>query len=239
MQDIRQRGLLEPIAVYQKNSKYILIYGNRRVLACKKLGWTKIPAIIKAKELDLNNFLAENIAENIHRENISPIEEGRIYLAWNEEGMSIGEIAARANIPKIRVQKAITLFRRVPKKFRGTIANISPRMRRKGADIPVTSVDNIFKIVQRSRLGEEKLLELLEVTKKEAFSSRTLKLIGELIQKGMTVKEAIIEKDKYKIKTCELLFNKGEWAKLKLKSTQAFVEDCITAKNKKLLMRTK
>ena len=40
---IKEKGLLSPITVVQKGDTYELIVGQRRYLACKKLGFQKIP----------------------------------------------------------------------------------------------------------------------------------------------------------------------------------------------------
>src|SRR5260370_39840079 len=45
---INKQGLLNPITVYQKpDGRYVLIAGQRRLLACKQLGWMAIHAIVR------------------------------------------------------------------------------------------------------------------------------------------------------------------------------------------------
>lgn len=51
LNSIRKIGIIEPIAVREKNGKHEIISGQRRVLAAEILGMRSIPAII----LEVNN----------------------------------------------------------------------------------------------------------------------------------------------------------------------------------------
>src|SRR6266851_669636 len=62
---IEKQGLLSPITVYRKpDSRYALIAGQRRLLACRKLGRMTIPAIVRAA-LDANEATAISLVENV------------------------------------------------------------------------------------------------------------------------------------------------------------------------------
>jgi ParB/RepB/Spo0J family partition protein len=69
---IEHSGLLQPIVVRTVMNGYELIDGHRRFLACKKLGWKKIKAIVK----DISDTEAQinSIVGNLQRENLSTIE---------------------------------------------------------------------------------------------------------------------------------------------------------------------
>lgn len=45
-ESIKRLGLLNPVVVFPKGDKYELVIGQRRLLACEKLGWKKIPAMV-------------------------------------------------------------------------------------------------------------------------------------------------------------------------------------------------
>src|SRR4051812_23469447 len=48
---IARVGLLEPIVIKAlDDDKFMIIAGHRRVLACKQLGWTSIPAVVLTKK---------------------------------------------------------------------------------------------------------------------------------------------------------------------------------------------
>ncbi len=77
IESIKEYGVLTPIIVRPKNNNYEVISGHRRKFACKQLGITKIPSIIK----DLNDDEATilMIDSNIQREEILPSEKAFAY----------------------------------------------------------------------------------------------------------------------------------------------------------------
>jgi ParB family chromosome partitioning protein len=80
---IKKHGLLHPITIRLKDHGFEIVAGNRRYLACKKLGWRKIPSHII--ELDDKEALEIFLIENIHRKQLNPIEEGRAFRTYVTE----------------------------------------------------------------------------------------------------------------------------------------------------------
>jgi ParB family transcriptional regulator, chromosome partitioning protein len=80
---IKRYGLLHPITIRIKDTSYEIVAGNRRYLACKKLGWRKIPCHIT--ELDDKEAFEIFLIENIHRKQLNPIDEGRAFKAYVTE----------------------------------------------------------------------------------------------------------------------------------------------------------
>ena len=75
---IKKNGLIQPIAVrVDKNDTYEIVAGERRWLAAQKAGLHKVPVII----LNINDkeSLELAIIENIQREDLNAIEEGKGY----------------------------------------------------------------------------------------------------------------------------------------------------------------
>lgn len=66
-ENIRELGLLSPILV---NEHYQLLAGERRLAACRELGWTDIPAIIM-DTADAERELAVEFAENRYRKDFN------------------------------------------------------------------------------------------------------------------------------------------------------------------------
>ena len=71
-ESIAQHGLIQPILVRQIDNTYQLIAGERRLLACKKLGRERIEAIICSETDEQTALLA--LEENLEREDISDYE---------------------------------------------------------------------------------------------------------------------------------------------------------------------
>lgn len=72
---IRNEGLQNPPMV-QKDAKgtYLLMSGQRRLAALKKLRYRRIPALVLAKGFDLENAKAASVVENLHRTNMNARE---------------------------------------------------------------------------------------------------------------------------------------------------------------------
>ena len=66
---IRKHGLLHPLLVRPSGRAFEVVCGQRRLLACRSLGWGEIPAVVR--ELDDRRALELMIAENTRREGLS------------------------------------------------------------------------------------------------------------------------------------------------------------------------
>ena len=80
---IKQQGLLMPILVKEdknsiNNKKFIIIAGERRWRACKRLKMKKISAIVIKNTSERSDALAA-IIENVQREDLSVLEEAIAY----------------------------------------------------------------------------------------------------------------------------------------------------------------
>jgi ParB family transcriptional regulator, chromosome partitioning protein len=80
---IEASGLLQPVVVRPRNGKYELIAGERRWRAVQRLGWPKIPAVVK--EVDDPTLLTLALIENLQRDNLSAIDEAAGYQRLSEE----------------------------------------------------------------------------------------------------------------------------------------------------------
>jgi ParB/RepB/Spo0J family partition protein len=88
-------GLIEPILVRPKGSKYELVVGERRLRAIRdKLRYPTIAAIVR--EMTDEQVLDAMIAENVCREDLNPIEEANHLKRMLEVGkITQAELAAR------------------------------------------------------------------------------------------------------------------------------------------------
>src|ERR671932_2472541 len=80
---IEASGLLQPVVVRPRDGKYELIAGERRWRAVQRLGWPKIPAVVK--EVDDQTLLTLALIENLQRNNLSAIDEAVGYRRLMEE----------------------------------------------------------------------------------------------------------------------------------------------------------
>ncbi len=76
-------GLLQPILVRPRDGGFELIAGERRWRAAERLGWPKIPAVVK--EVDDRTLLTLALIENLQRDDLSPIDEAAGYRRLGDE----------------------------------------------------------------------------------------------------------------------------------------------------------
>jgi ParB family chromosome partitioning protein len=76
-------GLLQPILVRPHDGGFELIAGERRWRAAERLGWPRIPAVVK--EVDDRTLLTLALIENLQRDDLSPIDEASGYRRLGEE----------------------------------------------------------------------------------------------------------------------------------------------------------
>lgn len=75
---ISENGLLQPLTVVKKNNGYELVAGERRLRACKSLGWLKVPVIIMENVTEEKKSILA-VIENLQRENLNCLELARAY----------------------------------------------------------------------------------------------------------------------------------------------------------------
>lgn len=76
-QSIKQHGVFQPIILKRVKQGFIIVSGERRYRAAQKVGLITIPAIIRQYEEAKVAEIA--LAENLQRENLTPIEEAEAY----------------------------------------------------------------------------------------------------------------------------------------------------------------
>ena len=80
---IRQHGLIQPIVVRYTGTNYQIVAGERRWRACRMLGMSDVPVIIK--ELDDSQTAQIALIENIQREDLNPVEEAMAYRSLMDD----------------------------------------------------------------------------------------------------------------------------------------------------------
>ena len=66
-------GLLHPITVTKRGERFALVAGGRRLAACRQLGWSEIPCVVK--DLTEGQQAEVRLLENAERKQVSPVEE--------------------------------------------------------------------------------------------------------------------------------------------------------------------
>jgi ParB family chromosome partitioning protein len=134
---IEASGLLQPVVVRPRNGKYELIAGERRWRAVQRLGWTKIPAVVK--DVDDPTLLTLALIENLQRDGLTAIDEASGYQRLGEE----------FKLPQAEIARLVG-------RNRSTVANLLRLLK-----LP----DDVKSLVQERKLSEGHARALLGVTK--------------------------------------------------------------------------
>jgi ParB family transcriptional regulator, chromosome partitioning protein len=82
-ESMQASGLLQPVVVRAQAGGYELIAGERRWRAAQRLGWSKIPAVVK--DVDDRTLLTLALIENLQRNDLSPIDEAAGYRRLGDQ----------------------------------------------------------------------------------------------------------------------------------------------------------
>lgn len=107
---IREVGILQPIVVRpREEGGYELVAGERRLRAAKSAGLATIPAVIR--QSDDTEALREALIENLHREDLAPLEMAAAFQELLEElGASQEQLAARLGFSRSHIANTIRLL---------------------------------------------------------------------------------------------------------------------------------
>lgn len=111
MDSIRTKGLLQPIIIRIVGQRFEVVAGNRRLEACKRLHWVRIPCLIR--EFTDKEAFEIGLIENIERKTLSPIEEAKAFQKYvHENGWGgLTELARTIGRSKEYVSHRISLLR--------------------------------------------------------------------------------------------------------------------------------
>jgi ParB/RepB/Spo0J family partition protein len=96
-QSIREIGLQQPVVVIQKGDRYELIIGQRRYLACKRLGMKEIPAIITTVK-DNTQAAVLSFSENLHRLDLDYRDKMEVAIELLERVGTVDQVAEKLGV---------------------------------------------------------------------------------------------------------------------------------------------
>ena len=171
-ESIRQFGVLQPILVQKKGSRYEIIAGERRWRASRKAGLTEIPAIVR--EYTDQETLELSLIENIQREDLNPIEEAKAFRRLLDEfSLRQEDLAARVSKSRTAITNSMRLLK-LDERVQDMIVQGEISMGHARALIPVEIQEEQYLIAQQVA---EKHLSVRDVEKliKERLSGKKKK----------------------------------------------------------------
>ncbi len=121
---IREVGLLQPVVVRPVGpDRYELVMGERRWRASQEAGTGTIPAIVRDTSDD--DMLRDALLENLHRQQLNPLEEAAAYAQLLEDfGATHEELATRLGRSRPQVSNTIRLLQLPPAVQRRVAAGV-------------------------------------------------------------------------------------------------------------------
>ena len=113
-ESIRQVGLLQPVVVRAAGpGRYELIMGERRWRASQRAGLTEIGAIVKQTQDD--DLLRDALIENLHRQQLDPLEEAAAYQQLLDDfGATHEELARKIGRSRPHISNTLRLLNLPP-----------------------------------------------------------------------------------------------------------------------------
>ena len=111
---IRVIGVLQPVLVREvSGGDFELIAGERRCRAARRAGLQVIPALVQSVN-DVSS-LEQALVENLHREDLNPLEEAAAYKQLIEDfHLTHEEVARRVGKSRAAISNALRLFQLPP-----------------------------------------------------------------------------------------------------------------------------
>lgn len=123
-ESIRIVGLLQPIVVRKTGrERYELVMGERRWRACQRAELASVPAIVK--ETSDSDLLRDALMENLHRQELNPLEEASAYQQLLDDfGATHDELARRVGRSRPHITNTIRLLNLPPSVQRRVAAGV-------------------------------------------------------------------------------------------------------------------
>lgn len=110
---IREVGVLQPVLVRPVGDGYELVAGERRWRAARRVGLQTIPALVR--ETDDAAALEHALIENLHRDELNPLEEAAAYQQLIEDfGLTHDQVATRVGKGRASITNVLRLLQLPP-----------------------------------------------------------------------------------------------------------------------------
>ncbi len=119
--NIKEKGVLQPLLAKRNKDHYELIAGERRWRASQMAGLKEVPVLVRDEVSEIDS-LTIALIENLHRQDLDPIEEASAYhelaknFDWSQE-----DIAKMAGKDRATIANTIRLLK-LPKDVREMLA---------------------------------------------------------------------------------------------------------------------
>ena len=154
---VKEKGIIEPVVVRQKGTRYQIIAGERRYHAAGQAGLQELPAVIR--DVDETEMLEIALVENLQRKDLTPFEEAEALTSLAQRcGYTHEDLAKRLGKSRTSVTESLALH------------GIPPEVRKV---CRLAGINNKSVLLQVVRQGyPQKMLALLEKIASQGGATR-------------------------------------------------------------------
>jgi len=147
MASIAEKGIIEPLVVRQRGSRFQIVAGERRYQASVQVGLREIPVVIR--DVDDNEIIELALVENLQRKDLTPFEEAEaLHALATRCHYTHDQLAKRLGKSRVSITESLALHQ-MPEAVKHLC---------RLADI--TSKSLLLQIVRQS--DQEKMIALIE-----------------------------------------------------------------------------
>ncbi|MFO7303466.1 MAG: ParB/RepB/Spo0J family partition protein [Acidobacteriota bacterium] len=108
MASISEKGVIEPLVVRQRGSRYQIIAGERRYQAAVRVGLRELPVVIR--DVDDTEIIEIALVENIQRKDLGPFEEAEAMASLAARcGYTHEDLAKRLGKSRTTITESLAL----------------------------------------------------------------------------------------------------------------------------------
>lgn len=166
-------GILQPILLRTYGAGYKLVAGERRLRATRLAGFHQIPAVIR----EMTDEEAEDaqLAENIHRLNLSQIEEAKKIQRDLDALGSVEAVLAKHQKSRPWLSKILSLLNLPEQAKRLVVENVS-------ADVEI--INNVRTIEKKDPVRAKKLVDDLKASRGKENARDKVKKVKDEVKPG-------------------------------------------------------
>jgi len=110
MASIAEKGIIEPLVVRQRDSRFQIVAGERRYQAAVQLGLREVPVVIR--DADDHEAIELALVENLQRKDLTPFEEADALQALGQRcGYTHDELARKLGKSRTAITESLALVK--------------------------------------------------------------------------------------------------------------------------------
>lgn len=169
-QSIKEHGVFQPIILKKVKQGYIIVSGERRYRAALKVGLKTIPSIIRQYEEAKVAEIA--LAENLQRENLTPIEEAEAYkIVMKSLNLTQAELAEKVGKSRSHVTNTLGLLN-LPQEVQQLLLTNAISMGHARALSKLENQAQIIKLAHRVIANQLSVRQIEELTQEEVKTNK-------------------------------------------------------------------